>query len=110
MKNLFTPLTRDERQEECRVKWIKNGCKGTIVASTGFGKTRVGLNCIKSFTNKYPDTKIIIIVPTTALKEQWIGIIDSNGLQFNCQVVVINTAIKNKYECDVLVIDEILSI
>lgn len=107
MKNLFTPLTRDERQEECRVKWIKNGCKGTIVASTGFGKTRTGLNCIRSFTNKYPNTKIIVIVPTTALKEQWSGIIDSNGLQFNCQVVVVNTAIKNKYECDVLVIDEV---
>ena len=106
MKNLFTPLTRDERQEECRVKWIKNKCKGTIVASTGFGKTRVGLNCIKSFTNKYPETKIIIIVPTTALKEQWCSIIDQNGLQFNCTVVVINTAIKNTYECDVLVIDE----
>lgn len=106
MKNLFTPLTRDERQEECRVKWIKNKCKGTIVASTGFGKTRVGLNCIKSFTNKYPETKIIIIVPTTALKEQWCSIIDQNGLQFNCIVVVINTAIKNNYECDVLVIDE----
>lgn len=106
MKNLFTPLTRDERQEECRVKWIKNKCKGTIVASTGFGKTRVGLNCIKSFTNKYSETKIIIIVPTTALKEQWCSIIDQNGLQFNCTVVVINTAIKNNYECDVLVIDE----
>lgn len=106
MKNLFTPLTRDERQEECRVKWIKNKCKGTIVASTGFGKTRVGLNCIKSFTNKYPETKIIIIVPTTALKEQWCSIIDQNSLQFNCTVVVINTAIKNNYECDVLVIDE----
>lgn len=106
MKNLFTPLTRDERQEECRVKWIKNKCKGTIVASTGFGKTRVGLNCIKSFTNKYPKTKIIIIVPTTALKEQWCSIIDQNGLQFNCTVIVINTAIKNNYECDVLIIDE----
>lgn len=105
-QNLFKPITRDERQEECRVKWIKNKCKGTIVASTGFGKTRVGLNCIKSFTNKYPKTKIIIIVPTTALKEQWCSIIDQNGLQFNCTVIVINTAIKNNYECDVLIIDE----
>ena len=106
-QTLFKPITRDERQEECRVKWIKNGCKGTITASTGFGKTRVGLNCIKSFTNKYNHTKIIIIVPTTALKEQWTNIIDSNNLTFNCEVIVINTAIKNKYKCDVLLIDEI---
>ena len=30
-------MTRDERQEQCRVRWIKNKCRGTIVASTGFG-------------------------------------------------------------------------
>lgn len=30
-------MTRDERQEIARVKWIKNKCCGTIVASTGFG-------------------------------------------------------------------------
>lgn len=106
-QTLFKPVTRDERQEECRVKWIKNGCKGSIIASTGFGKTRVGLNCIKSFINKYKHTKVIIIVPTTALKEQWTNIIDSNNLSFNCDVIVINTAIKNKYKCDVLVLDEV---
>ena len=39
-------MTRDERQEIARVKWIKNKCKGTIEACTGFGKTRVAINCI----------------------------------------------------------------
>lgn len=106
-QTLFKQQTRDERQEECRVKWIKSGGKGTIVASTGFGKTRVGLNCIKSFTDKLPNTKIIIIVPTTALKEQWVTIVDNNNLSFNCDVVVINTAIKNQYKCDVLILDEV---
>lgn len=33
----FVKVTRDERQEQCRRKWILNKCKGTIVASTGFG-------------------------------------------------------------------------
>ena len=28
---LFHKITRDERQEECRRKWIKNRCIGTIV-------------------------------------------------------------------------------
>ena len=45
---IFKKVSRDERQEECRKKWILNKCCGTIVASTGFGKTRVGLNCIKT--------------------------------------------------------------
>lgn len=30
-------MTRDERQEICRVNWIKSKCKGTIVGATGFG-------------------------------------------------------------------------
>ena len=38
---LFHKITRDERQEECRRKWIKNRCVGTIVASTGFGNSRI---------------------------------------------------------------------
>lgn len=33
----FKKVSRDERQEECRRKWILHKCKGTIVASTGFG-------------------------------------------------------------------------
>ena len=103
----FKKISRDERQEECRKKWILNKCKGTIVASTGFGKTRVGLNCIKTVLSKYPTLKVIIIVPTTALKEQWYGIIDNNGLSLNCEVIVVNTAIKGNFKCDVLVIDEI---
>lgn len=39
---LFHKITRDERQEECRRKWIKNRCVGTIVASTGFGTVKAG--------------------------------------------------------------------
>lgn len=36
-ESTFKRTTRDERQEECRVKWVKNKCRGTVVASTGFG-------------------------------------------------------------------------
>lgn len=46
-------------------------------------------------------------MPTTALREQWSNIIDYNGLSLNCEVLVINTAIKNRFKCDILVIDEI---
>ena len=56
--------------------------------------------------NKYPSTKFIIIVPTTVLKDQWSGILDKLGYGLNCDVIVINTAIRNNYKCDVLIIDE----
>ena len=106
-EDLFKTITRDERQEQCRVRWIKNKCRGTIVASTGFGKTRVGLNCIKTVLKKYPEMHVVVVVPTTALREQWYGIIDCNGLSLNCEVFVINSAIKANYKCDILILDEI---
>ena len=37
MRDLFTPLTRDERQDEAVRKWIKAKGKATVVAGTGFG-------------------------------------------------------------------------
>ena len=67
---LFHKITRDERQEECRRKWIKNRCVGTIVASTGFGKSRIGLNCIKTVLKHFPQYRVLIIVPTETLQKQ----------------------------------------
>jgi hypothetical protein len=34
---LFTPKDRTARQHECLTKWVKNKCKGSIEAATGFG-------------------------------------------------------------------------
>lgn len=99
--------SRDIRQEQCVKNWLKVKGKGCIVASTGFGKSRVGLMIIKLVLNKYPSKRILIVVPTTLLKEQWEQQIDSWGFSFNCNVQVINTVIKNNWECDLMIIDEI---
>lgn len=103
---LFHKITRDERQEECRRKWIKNRCVGTIVASTGFGKSRIGLNCIKTVLKHFPQYRVLIIVPTETLQKQWCGHIDSNRLGLNCDVQIINTVIKHPTKYDLLVLDE----
>lgn len=103
---LFHKITRDERQEECRRKWIKNRCVGTIVASTGFGKTKIGLNCIKTVLKHFPQYRVLIIVPTETLQKQWCGHIDSNGLGLSCDVQIINTVIKHPAKYDLLVLDE----
>lgn len=99
--------SRDERQEICRINWIKNKCHSSIEACTGFGKTRVALNCIKTILDKYPNKKVLIVVPTIALKEQWFKSIDRWGFSFNCNVQVINSVVKEKYKCDFLILDEI---
>jgi len=46
------------------------GGSATIVASTGFGKTRVGLLAAELLIKKKSDAKILISVPTEILKEQ----------------------------------------
>ena len=41
LNNLFTPLTREQRQLEAIKKWIKAKGAATIVAATGVGKTYI---------------------------------------------------------------------
>lgn len=107
MRDLFTPITRDERQEESMKKWLQNKGKGTLECCTGFGKSRITINIIKKLLGKYPNMRIIIIVPTELLKNQWLEHIDNYQLQFNVEVQIINSAAKNGGVYDLLVIDEI---
>lgn len=105
-ESTFKRTTRDERQEECRVKWIKNKCKGTIVMPTGVGKTRTALKCLKSVINKYPTIRILVVVPTDNLKNQWRQQLDAWGMELTADVQVINTVIKHNWNVDILVLDE----
>lgn len=107
MKDLFTPLTRDERQEESLKAWLRNKGKGCIEGCTGYGKTRIGINAIKRVMTKYPNLSVIVVVPTDVLKNQWTGLLDSQGLGWHCKVVIINTASKKLEKCDLLILDEV---
>lgn len=107
MKDLFTPLTRDERQEESLKAWLRNKGKGCIEGCTGYGKTRIGLNAIERVMTKYPSLSVIVVVPTEILKNQWMSLIDKKGLGLNCKVLIINTASKKLESCDLLILDEI---
>jgi superfamily II DNA or RNA helicase len=101
-----TKSSRDLRQEQCVQKWLNTRGKGTIVAATGFGKTSVATIIIGHILSKFPDKRILIVVPTITLKEQWTGIIDKLGFSLNCDIQVINTIISRSWECDLLIIDE----
>ena len=107
MKDLFTPLTRDERQEESVRKWLQNKGKGCLECATGYGKTRCALMIINKLLSKYPNLRILIVVPTELLKNQWLDHIEYNQLQLNAEVKVINTVAKNGAQCDLLIIDEL---
>ena len=105
--DLFGKVSRDERQEQCRVTWIKNKCKGVLVCPTGFGKTFTALKCIKTVITKRPGSRVLIIVPTDVLQRQWEQELVKWDLIFNCEVSIINTTIKHNWTCDMLVLDEI---
>lgn len=71
------------------------------------GKTRVALNLVDAFTTKNPSAQILIVVPTQALKDQWIEQIDDRGLGLNARVEIMNTVIKLDWSCDLLILDEV---
>jgi superfamily II DNA or RNA helicase len=107
MKDLFTPLTRDERQEESLKAWLQNKGKGCIEGCTGYGKTRIGLNAIETVRKRYPELSVIVVVPTDVLRNQWLEQLDERGLGWNCKVEIINTASKTIDQCDLLILDEV---
>lgn len=106
MRDLFEPSTRDERQSESVAKWLKNKGRGTLECCTGYGKSRCTLIIINKLLSKYPNMRILIVVPTELLKQQWLEHVEKNSLQLNVEVSVINTVAKNGSVCDLLVIDE----
>ncbi len=99
-------MTRSERQEEGIQKWISNKCRGTLQWATGVGKTRASMLAITKFLNKNPGKKVVIIVPSDYLKEQWTKILLENGFFMNVDVKIINSAVKSNFEADLLIIDK----
>ena len=107
MKDLFTPLTRDERQEESLRAWLNNKGRGCVEGCTGYGKTRIGLNAIETVRKRYPELSVIVVVPTDVLRNQWLEQLGERGLGWNCKVEIINTASKTIDQCDLLILDEV---
>ena len=99
--------SRDIRQEQCIRNWVQAKGHATCECATGFGKTRIGLKIIQKLLSLAPEKKVLIVVPTTLLKEQWANQIDNWGFSFNCEVQVINTVITRNWTTDLLIIDEI---
>jgi superfamily II DNA or RNA helicase len=104
---------KDLVQKEVLRSWWSNKCKGTIEAATGFGKSRCGVMACSHFAklNDY-NYKILIIVPTTTLQEEWrkeFKVWKENKVLNNCvRIECINTARNFKDEHYNLVIcDEI---
>ncbi len=64
--------------------WLQNGSKGVFAMATGTGKTITALNCLLNEYQKDKTYKAIIVVPTTALLEQW----KKECLKFNYRNII----------------------
>lgn len=95
-----------KRQEEFIEKWLQNGNKGTLEASTGFGKTYIGILLIKKMLERKSTRTTFIVVPTLKLKSQWEKEVKKHNLA-HVTVSVINSAVKMQRVCSLLILDEI---
>jgi superfamily II DNA or RNA helicase len=66
-------LTTKPRDWQQNALWIWNGDKrGVVEVVTGGGKTFFAFMCIEKFFIAFPQGCVVIIVPTTALLDQWL--------------------------------------
>jgi superfamily II DNA or RNA helicase len=59
-------------QEKAFAAWNSAGQRGIVAAVTGGGKTTFALHCLDSYRKSVPGATAVIVVPTTALLEQWL--------------------------------------
>lgn len=60
-----------EWQKTALKLWLENNFRGIVEVATAGGKTFFALQCIKEWLENNPESKVLIIVPTTALQDQW---------------------------------------
>ena len=100
-------MDRTTRQKLGIKKWINANGKATLVYGTGVGKTYTTIMAIQLLLKSVPDAYVLIVVPTKVLKEQWTAELIKYNIFANCQVEIINSVINKKWNCDLLVIDEV---
>lgn len=61
-----------EYQIEAYNKWLERNCNGVFAMATGTGKTITSLNCILEEYKRNGKYKVLILVPTLDLVNQWI--------------------------------------
>ena len=62
---------KDQEQKKALNAWAKAGFIGSVIAGTGFGKSRVGVIAIGETLRRGFDRRGIVLVPTTQLQEQF---------------------------------------
>lgn len=73
---LTNGITLHEWQNDCLERWMRGPGKGVVKVVTGAGKTVLALALTERLQNeKEPDLRVVIVVPTVVLMEQWESIL-----------------------------------
>ena len=62
---------KDKEQKKALNAWAKAGFKGSVIAGTGFGKSRVGVLAVGETLRRNEAARGIVLVPTIQLQEQF---------------------------------------
>src|SRR5438105_15950754 len=64
-------LTPRRWQQEAMARWTAKGGRGVASVVTGAGKTALALLLFTSLRQKDAATRLVVVVPTLALLDQW---------------------------------------
>ena len=62
---------KDRAQRKALNNWVLNNYRGTIIAGTGFGKSRCGVMAINYVLNTIGGGRALVLVPTIQLQDQF---------------------------------------
>ena len=71
LKQMKINETKTEQQRKALNQWARNNYIGSIIAGTGFGKSRCGVMAINYVLKHNPSLPALILVPTVQLQEQF---------------------------------------
>lgn len=83
---VISPLAFEPREWQRRAfhAWTEHEHRGVVSVVTGAGKTRFAEICISDFLHRRPRGRVIIVVPTVALVDQWaVGLSEDLGVDPN---------------------------
>ena len=98
---------RDQEQRKALNAWAAQGFVGSVIAGTGFGKSRVGVLAVQHALKNGGEA--LILVPTVQLQDQFIEEFDKWGVSHeNVEVMCYQSAYKLKRKhYSIVVCDEI---
>ena len=104
---------KNQKQKEAVNKWAKSGFKGSIIAGTGFGKSRCGVLAVGESLRQNPNKNwnALVLVPTIQLKTQFADEFIKWGYEDIIEQVIF-TCYQTAYKCEdhhynIVVCDEI---